>query len=122
MGECGTVTFQLTHSLCCSALSFWLPYSNVGHTRPVHAFFVHTSLTRCMCHTPYCTPSHAHSQLLPWALGGGILAPMDLANKLVQSVVDSMNRLGSYTPPDGLLLQNGPFGTLTDTIKSSFSG
>ena len=47
---------------------------------------------------------------------------MDLATKLVQSVVDSMNRLSTYKVPDGLLLQNSPFGTLTDTIKSSLTG
>ena len=61
-------------------------------------------------------------QLLPWTLGGGILVPMDVATKLVQSVLDSMTRLSTYKVPAGLLLQNGQFGNATDTIKSILSG
>lgn len=61
------------------------------------------------------------SELIPWALSDSAMGPMNVATGLLQSAATSLNRLSTYTPPGGALM-NGPLGstlgTLTNTLRT----
>ena len=63
---------------------------------------------------------HARSELLPWALNGGALGPMSVANGLLQSASTSLNRLSTYTPAGSGPLMSGQLGTSLGTLLRSY--